>query len=81
MGYTMRTESGWRYTRWVPWNQTTLAPEWSKGDYGEELYDFRGEGLFGDFDMQSDNLAADEPMRGLLEQLRKQLQDEFTTSL
>jgi arylsulfatase A-like enzyme len=81
MGYTMRTESGWRYTRWVPWNQTTLTPEWSKGDYGEELYDFRGEGLFGDFDMQSDNLAADEPMRGLVEQLRKQLQEEFTTSL
>ena len=28
MGYSVRTD-GWRYTEWVAWNQTTLAPIWS----------------------------------------------------
>jgi hypothetical protein len=28
MGYSVRTD-GWRYTEWVAWNQTSLAPIWS----------------------------------------------------
>jgi hypothetical protein len=39
MGYTMRTER-WRYTEWVKWNGTALAPIW--GDdalHSRELYD------------------------------------------
>jgi arylsulfatase A-like enzyme len=78
MGHTMRTADGWRFTRWVKWNQTSREPEWSSQDFGEELYDFRGETLLGDFDMQSDNLVADTAHAELVRQLRRQLEMEFS---
>ena len=78
MGHTMRTADGWRYTRWVRWNGSSLAPEWAGDDYGEELYDFRNETALGDFDMQSANLAADAGHAGLVAVLREQLEAEFT---
>jgi hypothetical protein len=78
MGHTMRTADGWRFTRWVLWNQTSLKPEWSSQDFGEELYDFRDEPLLGDFDMQSDNLVADPAHTQLAQELRRQLEVEFS---
>ena len=77
MGHTMRTAEGWRFTRWVQWNQTSLKPMWDSKDFGEELYDYRGEALLGDFDMQSDNLAVDPANAALVQQLRSQLRSQF----
>ena len=40
MGYSVRS-SRWRYTLWVAWNRTALAPIWDSVE-GEELYDHLG---------------------------------------
>jgi len=40
MGYSVRT-SEYRYTEWLPWNQSTLKPLWGQAA-AAELYDHRG---------------------------------------
>ena len=44
MGYTLRTEE-WRYTEWVLWNGSLLAPVWSRV-VAQELYDHRNETIY-----------------------------------
>ena len=44
MGYSVRTLH-WRYTEWVTWNGSSLAPEWEH-PVACELYDHRNETVF-----------------------------------
>ena len=42
MGLSLRSPRGWRYTEWLAWNGTAIAPNWHDVR-GVELYDHRGD--------------------------------------
>ena len=76
MGYTMRTDR-YRYTEWVRWNGSALAPIWSHL-VATELYDHEGDdGPYTDPDrFENVNLAPSAP-KALLESLSAQLRAAF----
>jgi arylsulfatase A-like enzyme len=76
MGYTMRTDR-YRYTEFVGWNGSTLAPVWS-AKRAVELYDHRGDdGPWTDPDrFENVNLAPGAP-KELLESLSRMLHSAF----
>ena len=76
MGMSLRTSDGWRYTRWVRWMPRQLSPDWTR-DFGEELYDLRGDSADGDLDGQSDNVAAKPENAALVATLRAAMQEAF----
>ena len=51
MGYSLRTDQ-FRYTEWVRWNGSSLAPNWDVV-YARELYDHAGDNgtNFDDFEV------------------------------
>lgn len=79
MGYSIRTEDGWRYTEWVAWNGTSLAPIWSNVT-ARELYDHRNETVYPvDFDDASEtkNVVADKANAAVVESLSQALRAQF----
>lgn len=76
MGYTMRTDR-YRYTEWVRWNGSALAPVWSER-VARELYDHHGDdGPWTDPDkFENVNLAPTAPST-LLESLSAELREAF----
>ena len=76
MGYSMRT-ARWRYTEWVAWNGTRLAPVWSQR-LGTELYDHsEGTGAWTDPDrFENVNLAATAEPK-LLAELSARLREAY----
>jgi len=77
MGYTVRTD-GWRYTEWVAWNQSTLAPIWATVA-AQELYDHRGEPTFPtDFDLgENVNVVSNESFAPTVQQLSNIIRTAF----
>jgi len=77
MGYTIRTEE-WRYTEWVEWNGTALAPVWGSVA-GRELYDHRNETVYPtDFNARENENLADEPAWAVVvEGLSKAVRAQF----
>ena len=75
MGYTMRTFR-YRYTEWVRWNGTSLAPIWNQLK-ATELYDHQDDTAAWQADKYENiNLAATAD-KSLVESLSKQLHASF----
>ena len=80
MGYSIRTER-YRFTRWYPWNGTTLRPVWA-ADFAvgntDELYDHDGDdgSTFGG-QHEASNLAGEGGMAVVVQQLLAQLEKAF----
>ena len=80
MGYTLRT-ADFRYTRWLAWNGSTLAPQsWDAPPAAQELYDHRGERIYPvDFDAAAEtaNVAADPSLADVVASLAARLRAQF----
>lgn len=77
MGLSVRTDR-WRYTKWLPWNGTTLRPMWNVESAGIELYDHLGDdGTNTDGAFESINLASTYP--GIAKALDRKLKAAFQT--
>lgn len=77
MGYSIRVKA-WRYTEWVLWNGTALAPRWD-AVAGRELYDHRQEVPYPtDFDSTENvNLANNATYAAVVADLSSQLRAAF----
>eukprot|EP01044_Picomonas_judraskeda_P001682 COSAG03_NODE_106_length_12644_cov_262.577840_7_plen_287_part_00 len=76
MGLSMRTDR-WRFTRWYPWNGTTLEPQWKSpaADIATELYDHEDDdGTDFSGNHESANLAAVPSYARTVAELTKQLE-------
>jgi len=79
MGYTMRTER-YRYTEWVGWNGTALAPLWG-AVVARELYDHQGDdGPWTDPDKYENVNLAPTADPHLVASLSAKLREAFRTS-
>lgn len=74
MGYSVRTPA-WRYTLWLAWNQSSLAPLWD-GEFEEELYSHAGDEGTSLEMWENVNVAAANPTATA--QLRAQLRSFFS---
>jgi len=76
----MRT-SDYRFTVWVPWDNTTMKVDWEKPT-SVELYDLRGEiGGKLDFDFPGfyDNVAGSEENKALVDEFYRDLKAEVNS--
>ena len=79
MGYSIRTED-WRYTEWVAWNGTALAPVWTNLT-ARELYEHRAEAAYPtDFNSgEVANVAANQSYADVCANLSRQLRAQFAS--
>ena len=79
MGLSIRTQR-WRFTRWYPWNGSSLRPLWDSpyATANTELYDHDGDDgcQFGG-QHEAQNLAAEPSMGATVAQLGAQLESAF----
>jgi arylsulfatase A-like enzyme len=85
MGYTVMTDD-WRYTIWLKWDNTTMAPaetEWDTPTFGHELYNHTGDtGLWWDSPQLAEvaDVVADPALAPVVAALRSQLKTRFYRS-
>ena len=58
----MRGED-YRYTRWIHWDNTTLAGKWDDVDFAKELYDHTGDNSTSFDAWENENIAASNPQK------------------
>lgn len=76
MGYSVRTKD-WRFTQWVEWNGTQLAPRWDNV-IAEELYDHRKEPILPiAFDTELENVVNDTANADIVKDLRQTIFHQF----
>jgi iduronate 2-sulfatase len=77
LGVSLRTDA-WRYTEWLLWNGSALAPQWEAPLIGAELYNHSGDdGSTFDGAYEVINLASDPAHAGLRAQLSAQLRAAY----
>jgi hypothetical protein len=68
---TQRLDS-WRYTAWVRFNYSTVAPDWSQV-YGRELYDHGASPVPTSWDMEHSNVVEAPQHEALVAELHSRL--------
>lgn len=71
MGYTVRVDK-YRYTVWLPFNQTTATPDWSNV-LATELYVHNEPNFPVDFSVETHNVVADPTYASVVSQLKEVL--------
>ena len=78
MSYSVRTYA-WRYTLWLPWDNTTLTATWDD-DSVDELYAHAGDDSTDLDRWENTNLALDPAYAHVTARLRAKLQAHFAAS-
>lgn len=77
MGYTVRVDE-WRYTEWLPWDQSKGDGDWNAEVFAKELYDHRSDNftVSSDYDLlENINIITEFP--GVGEELSRILRNHF----